>query len=387
MVWVAAVLDVVPMPVTTSDQVRSGASAAEPIWPMVSAMLPLYEPSPVRTAMPAASVGTTVRPCAAGTPAAIAKKSVPVAPAGVYPVSCTAFTCVASAVATRSYPAEASARAPPVPSAFAGARTLSVPAMLPPSSVTAEPDPPTHDRVTGEAAAPRSVSEPVTATAWADVPSTIAFPPMTTSTVPSPLSRTVAPDRDAICSVSTSRWSINSFVEPPPAAVVRMRSLSAATWVAAVLSCPTASPTSDRAEAHCASIAWDPVRSVLATCVAELSTTPPDAVSPGLFWRSDQADHIVSSWLDSPFAPGSFNDVSRSDSADERADAYPEADAEARTCVSSVMVASRAMPSTETPWPAVATVPVRSPVAATGGMDVCVIRCRVYPVVPAFAMF
>ncbi len=44
------------------------------------------------------------------------------------------------------------------------------------------------------------------------------------------------------------------------------------------------------------------------------------------------------------------------------------------------------MPSTETPWPARAAVPCTKPVW-TAGTDDCVTRWRVYPAVPAFAMF
>ncbi|MBK0296710.1 hypothetical protein IAE22_32790, partial [Bacillus sp. S34] len=91
-------------------------------------------------------------PWAAGTPAASEKNGVPVAPVGVVPVACTALTAVASFVATWSYDAEASARAPPVPFAVTGARSERFPPIEPPDSdtVPAVPDVPgvaVRDRV------------------------------------------------------------------------------------------------------------------------------------------------------------------------------------------------------------------------------------------------
>ncbi len=195
---------------------------------------------------------------------------------------------------------------------------------------------------------------------------------MTTSTVPSPLSRTDAPARVAIFSVSWSRWSRSSFALPPDATAVRIAPLRSATCFAASLSWPTCVARAERVADHCASIAVEPADRAVATVFAAPIRALAEPGSSRCVARSLQADQSPSSFADSPSAPGSCRPVSSWSSAVARASAYAAAPAEKRTRVSSVEDARRAIASTETPWPASAAVPRTNPVWAAGadlGLD------------------
>ena len=280
---------------------------------------------------------------------------------------------------------------PPVPDASGGARTARVPATFPPESGTWTAGFEAQTTCTllaggAEVVAFVNVAAPVRAIALERAPSTSALPPTSTSTVPLSLTRAVAPVRLESWVTSWSRWSMSSFAEPPALVIDRILALRSATEDAVVFTSLTMLARSLRLWDHSVEADVYRVLSRSTTACESCRTTDRVAAESGVFARSDHADHIVLSWLDSPVALGSPTDDSRFAYDAACTPSCADVPVAVRRRASRNGSPSREMPVTVAPFPELGTLEYIDGVDSPPIEEMSA-RCRVYPTVLALAMF